>query len=851
MQIYALKMHNFMKFGDTGNTIVFDLSDEQKRQLNMGIIKMDDIYVSVLADPCAHVRKTKENGIERFIGIAGMIDGSKDNSNGAGKSTILEAICYCHYDKIIRKLANTNKKGSAGLDIVTKINGVYPVDMESCYVEEIFEENNKVYRIKRGHQFSKTQKSHSPILEFECYNEDIVDSLAGHRVKNTDKEIEEVTINDFDVFVNSQMFGQGDAGKFLTGTDKTRKELLISMLKLEDVVSGCVEMVRTMKNKTIRGNDTIEANVNSLESELMEWIKTNIDASCSEFDNILIPKIDAHIKNKNQEYNDKSASLLNDINDIDKKITNFSNASSLVKLNAFREKRKMIAEQVKEKRRVASQRIDGIKDSLSTERKNIVKEEEKITKISDKIVKLSNEKSELEKFILEFKEEEVKKFLSKSAEINSLKNTLVENRTSTRLLREAKIEDRASLRSDTNRLKTEITNLKHSLSQATDSGFVCSSCKSMVTKEHVNGKIKEMSVDVTGIATKIKNLDEMIDAFDKQIVEFDSKLSKIDDYKNKESDLKVLLNKFNDSKTKINDLKTQIDENNEQIVSFKNELIKFSEKIDKLNEEEKTISLELEKELSIIKIDYDRVNEDILGISEEAEGITKKINFLTDEKNRLVREKAVVEKSMGSLLTEKDQLDKKIKLFQETKKKFVESRKQVQRYMLLEDAFGLDGVQTRIIAKYLPLLNIYIKEYLDILSEGHVGLRVFINDKSEVDLKIEGGMANTFEMCSGGEKGIIRLSINIGLALLSFSRMARQPEMISLDEIFGPLDNFHTETVFRMLEHLKDKFKRILVISHKSEIQKILNRNILICRDGTLNGCSTIKYIGKIEEIAN
>ena len=46
-------------------------------------------------------------------------------ANGSGKSSVMESICYAHYEKIIRKTANTDKVEKAGLAVVTKINGKY------------------------------------------------------------------------------------------------------------------------------------------------------------------------------------------------------------------------------------------------------------------------------------------------------------------------------------------------------------------------------------------------------------------------------------------------------------------------------------------------------------------------------------------------------------------------------------------------------------------------------------------------------------------------------------------------------------------------------------------------------
>jgi len=174
------------------------------------------------------------------------------------------------------------------------------------------------------------------------------------------------------------------------------------------------------------------------------------------------------------------------------------------------------------------------------------------------------------------------------------------------------------------------------------------------------------------------------------------------------------------------------------------------------------------------------------------------------------------------------------------------TRKQLQRLKILENAFGLEGVQTRIVDKYLPLLNMYVKKYLDILSSGKLMVNLFVNDKSKVDMEVVGGTADNYVMLSGGEKMVVRLAVDVGLSLLSFSRTSRTPDMICLDEIFGPLDPEHTKSVFKMLDTLKDKFKKVFLISHKSEIQTLVENNIIVEKSSGDRGLSRITGIRDI-----
>lgn len=123
-------------------------------------------------------------------------------------------------------------------------------------------------------------------------------------------------------------------------------------------------------------------------------------------------------------------------------------------------------------------------------------------------------------------------------------------------------------------------------------------------------------------------------------------------------------------------------------------------------------------------------------------------------------------------------------------------------------------------------------------------VKLFVNGKSEVDLSISGGSGPIYKMLSGGEKMQIRLATDIGLARLKFVRSAKQPEIICLDEIFGPLDEVNTDSVFKMLLALQSKFKRVLIITHNSDIKAMINTNILVEKNGGPDAVSKIKLIG-------
>ena len=144
MQIYAIKLFNFFRFGEENNSIVFDILNKDKEAYENGSLSLDQIYEQLALDPINYIKQVKVQGITPAFSIEGRKAGNYDKSNGVGKSSILEGMCFAPYDQIVRKNINTDRVEKAGVKVVTKFNGEYPKGLKESYVEEFFEEGGKI-----------------------------------------------------------------------------------------------------------------------------------------------------------------------------------------------------------------------------------------------------------------------------------------------------------------------------------------------------------------------------------------------------------------------------------------------------------------------------------------------------------------------------------------------------------------------------------------------------------------------------------------------------------------------------------------------------------------------------------
>jgi DNA repair exonuclease SbcCD ATPase subunit len=398
------------------------------------------------------------------------------------------------------------------------------------------------------------------------------------------------------------------------------------------------------------------------------------------------------------------------------------------------------------------------------------------------------------------------------------------------------------MESDIKRYSKEIDLLSSQIISGKEE-FVCDKCKSMVSRKHIESEIDKNKKEKEKIEAEISKLrDEQNKCVD-DLKKLQENMEKINGWINKEGQINSNIKDFRNNEEKIKELEASLkefDTNDKRLLNEQKELEeKKSQYLLKIEEISKVFNSEialLEKKYRELAEKYKELEKSSTETKNKMDAIKKQI----EEKSQF---KSQYNSQIGSLR-------KEIEIMGEVKKQLIELRKKYEveklvfaRMSVLDSCLGLEGIQVRIIQKYLPLLNVYIEEFMSLLSNGSMSANVIINDKSQIDVIIKGGSADTYKMLSGGEKTTCKLAISVGLALLSFTRCNHKAEFIALDELFGALDNSHIEMAFKLLNKLKDKFSRILVISHKKEINDRIPHRILVEKDEGIFGRSRIKEV--------
>lgn len=167
------------------------------------------------------------------------LDSTTADSNGSGKSTILEAIVWCLWGKTVR-----GKKGD------TVVNNQIKKD---CWVRLHLEHDGEEYVVERfrlHHQFQNK-------LFFWHYEDAGPIDLSEGNNTLTQEKITKFLGIDFETYIRGPMVGQGKFKRFSEMTDAQRKEVLEDAIQI-GVLGKAREEVRKQLNQ-INGELTTES----------------------------------------------------------------------------------------------------------------------------------------------------------------------------------------------------------------------------------------------------------------------------------------------------------------------------------------------------------------------------------------------------------------------------------------------------------------------------------------------------------------------------------------------------------------------------------------------------------------
>jgi exonuclease SbcC len=648
--------------------------------------------------------------------------------NGAGKSSILEAINYALFPMSYRNQEELMRRGS-----------------REMAVSLVIEIDGKQYRITR------TRREGKPESKLEVKQGDMW-RLIQHGSQDVNKSLEELGLRS-DVFENTIYIRQGEIASLLNAKPAERKKIVGRILGTEDL-EEIYEDLRDVISDIRQRESELEGEIKRVGSLREELERTRED---------LIKKKE---KKKELEKGEKELSIK--IEEIKRRIEEEEKRRDLYhKLNAqLEEKKKEKAEkEVKREeinRSIASKNEDlrgvlGQESMSELERKarvyepylkywqligeiqyinndimRLEKEIEEIETAIKKIPELEEERSKIEKELLEAEEElksmerlegelrsERNSLIKAENEVNSLKNRIdgilksigVENIFALKkVLLEAiaKVDELnnliSSLEAEKKSKNKEVSGLEEMIEILERGERRCPVCSTELSDERIKevisekrSEIDELIVKIEEIEKEITNKREELERIKKEADDM-TKLEKDIDFMNRSLEEKI--SEVEKRREKIKNLELKLREKSEKEKRFdelKRRINELNRSIGELSKHGKTVEeLSREKEMRREKLDSYRKNLEVLNneaekIAEEIRGIAgistiekgleqelEKAKRRKEEADKLIRDLDELRRRLNEVNLEIEELDKRI----------IELRKEIEDIGFSEDTYS-------------------------------------------------------------------------------------------------------------------------------------------------------------------
>jgi len=323
--------------------------------------------------------------------------------------------------------------------------------------------------------------------------------------------------------------------------------------------------------------------------------------------------------------------------------------------------------------------------------------------------------------------------------------------------------------------------------------------------------------------TKQKQLEESdLKALEKSIAEYEKLLEQ-------RAELSERLAKLREEKAKL-----------ESIISRLPTLLKTQEKLvtrkAQKAKEKQTEESDLKTLESTVR-EYDRLE--------------KQKNDLSEKLAQLREEKAGAESSIGHLNAQLKEIAEAKKELERLKTQSFEQTRNVEIYGILEDAFGKDGIPTAILRDLVPEVEEEASKILRELSNGRMNVNFRFGrptrggtQTDELVTEAEDGTGvHPVTRFSGGERMRINLALRLGISEVIARRSGYKGkiETLVIDEGFGALDEEGRQATIEILRQLRQRFKRIAIISHVEEVKDAFETKLIASKNAA--GASIIETV--------
>jgi len=244
---------------------------------------------------------------------------------------------------------------------------------------------------------------------------------------------------------------------------------------------------------------------------------------------------------------------------------------------------------------------------------------------------------------------------------------------------------------------------------------------------------------------------------------------------------------------------------------------------------------------------------------QELAPIIQSFTDLDEERKKLEHELTSIQGGLGTETANRDRAKKDLSEIEKAKTKHKELVNQIgdkgrirAAYEFLEkEVFHKDGIPTALLMEIVPEIEQEASKMLRDLSNGRMDISFKFGRKTKTgkmteELIVEAadqGRSHPVSRYSGGERMRINLALRLGVSEVITKRSGYKGriETLVIDEGFGPLDEEGRRATVEILQALRQRFKKILVISHIDDVKEAFETRLTVNKP--VGGYSSISVL--------
>ncbi len=825
--------------------------------------------------------------------------------NGAGKSSLIDAITWALFGKARSKPGGLVRKGAAKAEVSLE-----------------FLMDGQLYRVRRSYSRG-SRNGHSLSLEQYDSQTGKWRTIASDGVEKTQEAIQKLLRMDYETFVNTVCQLQGKSGDFMASEPADRRDLLAEILRLGDYEKWA-ERAKD-RGKELAGRIAqAEQEIAHLERERQK--RPQLLQALDDLQRRLQAAEEEQRRHQEEQrhWQEEQKRLLV----LETQRQNLQSALS----NWLRQK-EQAQERLKghERERQQLQEILGQKEAIQKaleDYRRTQEEEKRLTEKQRQWAELQQRKNELEKRIGEEQaqlqrregelmterqrwEREVAKKTIAQKELGQVEEALrrldewQRKAEEWRQEREQKTTELAALqaRKDALRRQREEVGEKLRLLSEHEDEPKCPLCENLLTPDDfLRLRQRLLQEEAT--------LQKQMDDIDGQARTLQGHIKKLDEFLRKaETELT--------KRPALEQRRGQLRQTLEDVARAEEELARWQEKWQAFQREKEQAEQRWQKERERLKaqetaIGYDphrheqlrqwlRQNESVLRQSQQLHDAEQRLPQVEEAIRREQSHLTEIERNIAGARQQIQQLDTQLrcrpevdKRLQEAEQRLAEGEKvlrdlnaqrgeiegqlkalerceedlkrwqeQLERdkeakedYEVLEKAFGRYGIPGELLKVAVKWVEAEANHWLARLTEGRMFLRFELSqrtqkgsEKETLNIVIADELGDRpYETLSGGEKFRVDLALRLALAQLLARRSGAAFHTLIIDEGFSSQDKEGLEAMVQAIQTVAQDFDRVLVITHLDELRDQFPTLIEVTKDRKGSRCRLIERDGAVPD---